>query len=174
MVTHPHHPLHRQQVMVSRVRRGPDPDLISRFPAGFYGAISAGHAAADVAMEAGPVCADGGGTGSPRYQTLCDAWAGVWSVSTAPRPLQGEEAMPRFRQGQIEGLAKGQVLAQHPCINQRFAVAAERALTSLSSHAHEFLQHNRAGAHKGRSGNWQYVGKTGSESEWNRKLGSSG
>ena len=41
MVTHPHHPLHGQQVMVIRVRRGPDPDLIIRFPDGFYGAISA-------------------------------------------------------------------------------------------------------------------------------------
>jgi hypothetical protein len=41
MVTHPHHPLHGQQVMVIRVRRGADPDLIIRFPDGFYGAISA-------------------------------------------------------------------------------------------------------------------------------------
>ena len=41
MVTHPHHPLHGQQVSVIRVRRGPDPDLIIRFPDGFYGAISA-------------------------------------------------------------------------------------------------------------------------------------
>jgi Family of unknown function (DUF5372) len=41
MVTHPHHPLHNQQVTVIRVRRGPDPDLIIQFPDGFYGAISA-------------------------------------------------------------------------------------------------------------------------------------
>jgi hypothetical protein len=41
MVTHPHHPLYGQQVVVIRVRRGPDPDLIIRFPDGFYGAISA-------------------------------------------------------------------------------------------------------------------------------------
>ena len=41
MVTHPHHPLYGQQVVVIRIRRGPDPDLIIRFPDGFYGAISA-------------------------------------------------------------------------------------------------------------------------------------
>ena len=41
MVTHPHHPLHGQQVMVIRVRRGPAPDLILQFPDGFYGALSA-------------------------------------------------------------------------------------------------------------------------------------
>jgi Family of unknown function (DUF5372) len=40
-VTHPHHPLHGQLVAVIRIRRGPDPDLIIRFPDGFFGAISA-------------------------------------------------------------------------------------------------------------------------------------
>jgi hypothetical protein len=33
--------LHGQLVTVIRVRRGPDPDLIIRFPDGFFGAISA-------------------------------------------------------------------------------------------------------------------------------------
>ncbi len=40
-VTHPHHPLYNHQVTVVRVRRGFDPDLIIRYPDGFYGAISA-------------------------------------------------------------------------------------------------------------------------------------
>lgn len=33
--------MHGQAVAVIRVRRGPDPDLIIRFPDGFYGAIAA-------------------------------------------------------------------------------------------------------------------------------------
>ena len=40
-MTHPHHPLHGQQVQVIRVRRGRDPDLIIRMPDGFHGAIAA-------------------------------------------------------------------------------------------------------------------------------------
>jgi Family of unknown function (DUF5372) len=40
-VTHPHHPLYRQQVQIIRVRRGPDPDLIIRMPDGYHGAIAA-------------------------------------------------------------------------------------------------------------------------------------
>jgi Family of unknown function (DUF5372) len=40
-VTHPHHPLYRQQVQLIRVRRGPDPDLIIRMPDGYHGAIAA-------------------------------------------------------------------------------------------------------------------------------------
>jgi Family of unknown function (DUF5372) len=57
MVTHPHHPLPGQQVMVIRIRRGPDPDLIVRFPDGFYGAISASwtdYAAVDMAPVPNP------------------------------------------------------------------------------------------------------------------------
>jgi hypothetical protein len=58
MVTHPHHPLYGQQVVVIRVRRGPAPDLIIRFPNGFYGAISASWtdyvAGADMALSPDP------------------------------------------------------------------------------------------------------------------------
>ena len=40
-MTHPHHPLHGQQVQLIRVRRGADPDLIIRMPDGYHGAIAA-------------------------------------------------------------------------------------------------------------------------------------
>jgi hypothetical protein len=40
-VTHPYHPLHSQRVLVIRIRRGPDPDLIIRMPDGYYAAIAA-------------------------------------------------------------------------------------------------------------------------------------
>ena len=50
-ITHPHHPLQGQRVTVTRVRRGPDPDLIIRFPDGFYGAIAASWT--DYAVESG-------------------------------------------------------------------------------------------------------------------------
>jgi transposase, IS6 family len=46
------------------------------------------------------------------------------AFSTAQRTLQGYEAMHMVRKGQIEGLAKGNVLAQNQFINQLFGVAA--------------------------------------------------
>ncbi len=39
-VSHPHHPLHGQQVEVVHVRRGADPDLIVRLPDGRHAAIA--------------------------------------------------------------------------------------------------------------------------------------
>jgi IS6 family transposase len=67
---------------------------------------------------------------------------GCGAVATAQRTIQGYEAMPMLRKGQIEGMAKGEVLAQNRIINQLFALAASRELTTLFSHSHEFLQHN--------------------------------
>jgi transposase, IS6 family len=49
---------------------------------------------------------------------------GHGTFATAQRTRQGYEAMHLFRKGQIEGIAKGNVLAQNQCINQLFAVAA--------------------------------------------------
>jgi hypothetical protein len=59
------------------------------------------------------------------------------------RTMQGYEAMHRLHKGQLEGVTKGDVLAQNRVINQLFGVAASRELTTLLSHSHEFLQHNR-------------------------------
>jgi DDE domain len=68
---------------------------------------------------------------------------GIGAFVTAPRLLQGSETMQRLRKGQIEGVAKGDVLAQNRVINPLFGVATSRALTTLFSHFHECLQHNR-------------------------------
>src|SRR5512143_67182 len=39
-ITHPHHPLYRQQVEVIRQRRGADPDFIVRLPDGQHAAVA--------------------------------------------------------------------------------------------------------------------------------------
>jgi hypothetical protein len=49
---------------------------------------------------------------------------GYGTFATAQRTIQGYEAMHMFRKGQIEGIAKGNVLARNQFINQLFAVAA--------------------------------------------------
>jgi IS6 family transposase len=49
---------------------------------------------------------------------------GCGAFSTAQRTLQGYEAMHMVRKGQIEGIAKGNVLAQNQFINQLFGGAA--------------------------------------------------
>jgi transposase, IS6 family len=49
---------------------------------------------------------------------------GFGTFATAQRTIQGYEAMHMFRKGQIEGIAKGNVLAQNYFINQLFEVAA--------------------------------------------------
>jgi hypothetical protein len=59
------------------------------------------------------------------------SWAEVWDCSTARRTIRGDHAMPMRRPGQIEGLAKGDVFAQHQVINQLFRFAASRALATL-------------------------------------------
>jgi DDE domain len=67
---------------------------------------------------------------------------GFGAFHTAQRTIPGYEAMHRLRKGQIEGIAKGDVLAQNRVINQLCGLAASRELTTRFSHAHEFLQHN--------------------------------
>ena len=49
---------------------------------------------------------------------------GCGAFATAQRTIQGYEAMHRLRKGQIEGMVKGDVLAQNRVINQRFGLAA--------------------------------------------------
>jgi IS6 family transposase len=49
---------------------------------------------------------------------------GFGAFATAQRTIQGYDAMHMLRKGQIEGLAKGDVLAQNRVINQLFGLAA--------------------------------------------------
>ena len=49
---------------------------------------------------------------------------GCGAFHTAQRTIQGYEAMHMLRKGQIEGMAKGDILAQNRVINQLFGVAA--------------------------------------------------
>ena len=67
---------------------------------------------------------------------------GCGALATAQRTSQGYEAMHLLRKDQIEGRAKGDVLAQNRVINQLFGLAASRELASLSSPSNLFLQHN--------------------------------
>jgi transposase, IS6 family len=48
---------------------------------------------------------------------------GFGAFSTAQRTIEGNEAMHMLRKGQLEGGAKGDVLAQNRVINQLFGVA---------------------------------------------------
>jgi transposase, IS6 family len=56
---------------------------------------------------------------------------GCGTLATAQRTIQGYKAMPMLRKGQIEGLAKGDVLAQNQVINQLFGLATSRALATV-------------------------------------------
>ena len=49
---------------------------------------------------------------------------GFGTFSTAQQTIQGYEAMHRFRKGQFEGIAKGDILAQNQVINQLFGLVA--------------------------------------------------
>jgi hypothetical protein len=49
---------------------------------------------------------------------------GFGTFSTAPRTIQGYEAMHMFRNGQLERGTKGDVLAQNRIINQLCGLAA--------------------------------------------------
>jgi transposase, IS6 family len=49
---------------------------------------------------------------------------GFGTFATAQRTIQGYEAMHRLHKGQLEGVTKGDVLAQNRVINQLFGVAA--------------------------------------------------
>ena len=49
---------------------------------------------------------------------------GCGAFATAQRTILGYEAMHRLRKGQIEGMAKGDVLAQNQVLNQLCGLAA--------------------------------------------------
>jgi transposase-like protein len=49
---------------------------------------------------------------------------GFGAFHTAQRTIQGYEAMHMLRKGQVEGITKGDVLAQNRVINQLFGLAA--------------------------------------------------
>jgi transposase, IS6 family len=49
---------------------------------------------------------------------------GFGAFDTAQRTIQGYEAMHRLRKGQIEGITRGDVLAQNRVLNQLFGLAA--------------------------------------------------
>jgi len=49
---------------------------------------------------------------------------GFGAFPTAQRTIQGYEAMHMIRKGQLEGMAKRDVLAQNRLINQMFELAA--------------------------------------------------
>jgi transposase, IS6 family len=49
---------------------------------------------------------------------------GFGACATAQRTIQGYEAMQMIWKGQLEGITKGDVLAQNQAINQMFGVAA--------------------------------------------------
>jgi IS6 family transposase len=49
---------------------------------------------------------------------------GFGAFATAQRTIQGYEAMHMLRKAQLEGVAKGDVLAQNRVINQLFGLAA--------------------------------------------------
>jgi IS6 family transposase len=55
---------------------------------------------------------------------LVNPGLGLGAFHTAPRTIQGDEALHRLRKGQIEGIATGAVLAQNRVINQIFGLAA--------------------------------------------------
>ena len=67
---------------------------------------------------------------------------GFGAFHTAQQTIQGYEAIHKLRKGQLEGVAKGDVLAQNRVINQLFGLAASQELTSLSSHSHECWQYH--------------------------------
>jgi hypothetical protein len=50
--------------------------------------------------------------------------------------------MHMLRKGQLQGMVKGNVLAQNRVINQLFGLAASREPTCLSSSSNLFLQRN--------------------------------
>ena len=49
---------------------------------------------------------------------------GFGAFATAQRTIQGYEAMHMIRKGQLEGITKGDVLAQNRVMNQLFGLAA--------------------------------------------------
>jgi hypothetical protein len=54
----------------------------------------------------------------------------AWEMCYRP-PVELTMPIHMFRKGQIEGIAKGNILTHNQFINQLFGVAASRALTTL-------------------------------------------
>ena len=59
-----------------------------------------------------------------RVKRLVNLGLGFGTFHTAHQTIQGYEAMHMFRKGQIEGIAKRDVLVQNHVINQLFGLAA--------------------------------------------------
>jgi hypothetical protein len=68
---------------------------------------------------------------------------GFGSVSTAQCTLQGYEVMHMVCKGQLNGVAKGDVLEQNQVINCCSGWWHKEHLLHLSSRSHQFLQHYR-------------------------------
>jgi hypothetical protein len=72
-------------------------------------------------------------------------YEGVTIISPEPCSpccdVPGDQGGSHYK-GQIEGIAKGNALAQNPFINRRFGVSASRAPTPLSLCAYQFMPHN--------------------------------
>jgi hypothetical protein len=77
------------------------------------------------------------------------------TIAHQPSKKQGQsgslETMHMIRKGQIDGVAKRDVLAQNRVINQLLGLAAERELANLSSRSNQFLQHYRSAVPKTRN-----------------------
>ena len=58
---------------------------------------------------------------------------GLGSFRTAGRTLQGYEAMPMIKKGQLKGIAKGEVLAQNRVIAQVCGLVVEAAVEGTRS-----------------------------------------
>jgi transposase, IS6 family len=67
---------------------------------------------------------------------------GFGAFRTAWRTIQGSEAMHMIRKGQLEGIAKGGLLAPNQGINRMSGLAASREPARLSLPSSLFLQHN--------------------------------
>jgi hypothetical protein len=78
-----------------------------------------------------------------RFLNRCvNPGVGFGAFATAQRTIQGYEAMHMLHKGQLDGLAKWDVLTPNRVINQLFEVAAWQELASRSSPSTQFLQHN--------------------------------
>jgi transposase, IS6 family len=64
------------------------------------------------------------GSGRPFVKRRVNPGLGFGAFATEQRTIQGYEAMHRLHKGQLEGITKGDVLAQNRVINQLFGVAA--------------------------------------------------
>jgi hypothetical protein len=128
-------------------RQGAEEDLHRQRVHQMVAEAAGEHAPRELCAEAIQIPEQRGGTGSSVCETPVNPGLGFGAFSPAQQTIQGREARPMLRKGQLEGVAKGDVLARNRVINQLFGLAASRALTSFSRHSHEFLQHNHVESH---------------------------